>query len=259
MFISISLWNYFLSFNTIIFLSPNSGVFYSKNRWCWGNGNLVAGNIKKGISIFGVSGNYVETRRYIIQNGALCSGVSIPFYHWSEQQDGEDGDSFWEFRNISSSSYYSVTINGLTYIRLHWYEDHGSWDEDETMVIRGGIGSIVSLSSNDANGRLPGAICGDFTCKRASNEYIGLSIVLHAGTKKGDYNKVARWYPTPRVDDRSGSWQTFTYIQTGTSVNISSWFGMFTWAASLKYGDFMISCGEEFACRNLWIDTSKPI
>ena len=45
------------------------GWYYSKNRWCWGNSNLVAGNIKKGVSIFGVSGNYVETKRYIIQNG----------------------------------------------------------------------------------------------------------------------------------------------------------------------------------------------
>ena len=200
----------------------------------------------------------MEPRRYIIQNGALCSGVSIPYYHWSEQQDGEDGDSFWELKE-ALSSYYSMAINGTPYIRLHRYEDHGSWDEDETWIIRGGIGSIVSLSSNDANGRLPGAICGDFACKRASYNYIRLDIVLHAGTKKGDYNKIASWSLTPKVDNRSGSWKTFTYTQTDTSARITSWFGMFTWAASLKYGDFMISCGEEFACTNLWIDTSKPI
>ena len=234
------------------------GWYYSKNRWCWGNGNLVPWNIKKGISIFGVSGTYVETKRYIIQNGALCSGVSIPFYHWSYSEDGEDGQSDWWLKTVASG-YYNVTINGSTYIRLHTYEDHGSWDEDEKMVIRGGIGSIVSLSSNDANGRLPGAICGDFACTRASYDYIGLSIVLHAGTKKGDYNKVARWSLTPRLDKMSGSWQTFTYVQTGVSANISSWFGMSTWASALKYGDFMLICGDDFACRNLWIDTSRSI
>ena len=35
-----------------------SGWYYSKNRWCWGNGNLVAGNIKSGVSIFGVTGSW---------------------------------------------------------------------------------------------------------------------------------------------------------------------------------------------------------
>ena len=52
------------------------GWYYSKNRWCWGNGNLVAGNIKKGVSIFGVWGNYVETRRYLIKNGSLTGLLS---------------------------------------------------------------------------------------------------------------------------------------------------------------------------------------
>jgi hypothetical protein len=128
------------------------------------------------------------------------------------------------------------------------------------MVIRGGIGSIVSLSSNDVNGRLPGAICGDFAVGYASTPTIRLSIVLHAGTKKGDYNKVARWALKPNgIRGNTSSWSTFAYTQTGVSVNISSWFGMFTWASTLKYGDFMISCGEDFACRNLWIDTSKHI
>ena len=34
------------------------GWYYSKNRWCWGNGNLTSGNIKSGVSIFGVSGTW---------------------------------------------------------------------------------------------------------------------------------------------------------------------------------------------------------
>ena len=239
------------------------GWYYSKNRWCWGNANLTSGNIKSGVSIFGVNGRYVETKRYIIQNGALCSGVSIPYYHWSEQQDGEDGDSYWSLKTVSPG-YYNVTINGLTYIRLCQYEDHGSWDENENMIIRGGIGSIVSLSSNDANGRLPGAICGDFACKYVSTPRLSLYTVVHAGASKSDRIKTAAWYLTPSgTKNSTSSWTTFTYTQTGVSVSIQNGFGMYSWTSLLQYGDFMVGCGSGYApslaCHNLWIDTSKSI
>ena len=193
----------------------------------------------------------------------MCSGVSIPYYHWSEQQDGEDGDSFWSLKP-ASSGYYNVTINGLTYIRLCQYEDHGSWDENEDMIIRGGIGSIVSLSSNDVNGRLPGAICGDFACKYVSTPRLMLQTVVHAGASKNDRIKTAVWYLTPNGTKNSTStWTTFTYTQTGVSVLIQNGFGMFSWTSSLQYGDFMFGCGSGYApslaCNNLWIDTSKSI
>ena len=46
------------------------GWYYSANRWCWGNGNLVAGNIRSGVSIFGVWGT-CSTNLYLIRNGQL--------------------------------------------------------------------------------------------------------------------------------------------------------------------------------------------
>ena len=128
------------------------------------------------------------------------------------------------------------------------------------MVIRGAIGSIVSLSSNNANGRLPGAICGDFASQWVSaNGNIEVTIAVQVGTKWSDRITTARWSLAPKVGRSSGSWVTFSYVQTGVSARTSGWFGMFTNTSSLKYGDFMISAGQNFACRNLWIDTSKPI
>ena len=132
------------------------------------------------------------------------------------------------------------------------------------MVIRGAIGSIVSLSSNDGNGRLPGAICGDFACMYVSTPSIAIIIAIKVGTKYGDRIKSVTWYLTPDgVKDTSGSWKAYSYVQTGVSTWVSNWFGSFTSTASFKYGDFMITHGSGYApslaCRNLWIDTSKPI
>ena len=133
------------------------------------------------------------------------------------------------------------------------------------MVIRGGIGSIVSLSSNDVNGRLPGAICGDFACRYISTPRLMLEIIVHAGASKGDKIKSANWWLTPNgIKNTSGSWTTFSYVQTGvSSVNVYTGFGRFDYTSSLKYGDFMIYRGSGYApslaCKNLWIDTSKSI
>lgn len=52
------------------------GWYYSKNRWCYGANTLTADNIKKGVVIYGITGTWETTRRYIIQDGAatgLCT------------------------------------------------------------------------------------------------------------------------------------------------------------------------------------------
>ena len=131
------------------------------------------------------------------------------------------------------------------------------------MIIRGAIGSIVSLSSNDKNGRLPGAICGDFAGKYISVS-MSMSILVHAGASKWDRIKSVSWDLKPNgIENNSGSWATFSYVQTGVNATLYSRFGMFDWTSSLQYGDFMIRGGDGYrpnlACRNLWIDTSKSI
>ena len=55
------------------------GWYYSKNRWCWGNENLTAANIKSGVSIFGIAGS-CTTRLWLIKDGQLqkkCSYTTI--------------------------------------------------------------------------------------------------------------------------------------------------------------------------------------
>ena len=50
--------------------------------------HLVAGNIKKGVSIFGITGSYYETKRYIIQNGqntGLGSLTSVRLASWGKE------------------------------------------------------------------------------------------------------------------------------------------------------------------------------
>ena len=50
------------------------GWYYSKNRWCYGSSALIAANIKKDITIFGVKGTYEDTtKKFIIKNGQLIS------------------------------------------------------------------------------------------------------------------------------------------------------------------------------------------
>ena len=53
------------------------GWYYSKNRWCWGNGNLTSGNIRSGVSIFGVSGSWSGWVDSTIQWNAIGASTAI--------------------------------------------------------------------------------------------------------------------------------------------------------------------------------------
>ena len=129
------------------------GWYYSKNRWCWGNGNLVAGNIKKGISIFGVTGNYAETKRWLIQNGSYTSSL-ISLYAG----------------NGSIPSNTTMTYDGATWkiISSYYYDyidkDEGGWTKWNWWTV---VSSIASLCTITGNTRIGCKVHGDILCTGA--------------------------------------------------------------------------------------------
>ena len=129
------------------------GWYYSKNRWCWGNGNLVAGNIKKGVSIFGVTGNYAETKRWLIQNGSYTSSL-ISLY-------ADRG-------SIPSNT--TMTYNGATWkiISSYYYDyidkDEGGWTKWDWWTV---VSSIASLCTITGNTRIGCKVHGDILCTGA--------------------------------------------------------------------------------------------
>ena len=95
----------------------NSGWYYTQNQWCEGTSNLVAGNIKKGVSIFGITGSYYETKRYIIQNGQNTGLCTLT----------DEGSWLSGYGGASSISYNNATWKLLYYDCLTWEgEDTGS-------------------------------------------------------------------------------------------------------------------------------------
>ena len=126
------------------------GWYYSKNRWCWGNGNLVAGNIKKGISIFGVWGNYVETKRYLIQNGAyVSSAVSLHAYSGG-------------LPSTTTTTYNNATWKLISDYNYEWIDkDEGGYTSWWRWTVVSSIASLCAITSNTSIGC---KVHGDLLC-----------------------------------------------------------------------------------------------
>ena len=85
--------------------------------------HLAAGNIKKGVSIFGITGSYYETKRYIIQNGqntGLCT--LTPNGTWSKYY-------------LSGVNGTTVSYNGATWLLYNqsimtWVDNDSGYKSD---------------------------------------------------------------------------------------------------------------------------------
>jgi hypothetical protein len=245
------------------------GWYYSKNRWCWGNGNLVAGNIKKGVSIFGVWGNYVETRRMIIENGALTNLCSYGYTSNNSNVPSETiswNNATW--RLISSECWWYVD------------SDEGSSIVWQTALKISGWKKYVSTSYTVGahRGTFGFMIKGDFIAMpfngygSGSNKkgIVCLAVTIGTGISP---NMAANWYNGIIFYDNTGSScivATYTPVQFGdpNASNYVSKRNGSQYAEDNMYIDCYESSisrwghnhyGTTVYAKNLWLDTTKTM
>ena len=245
------------------------GWYYSKNRWCWGNSNLVAGNIKKGVSIFGVTGNYVETRRMLIENGAFTNLCSYAYTSTNDSVPSE-----------------TISWNNATWRRVSsecwWYVDS---DEGNSIVWQSalkisGWKKYVSTSYTvgASRGTFGFMIKGDFIAmpfngySSSSNKkgIVKLAVTIGTGISP---NMAARWYNGVTFYDDTGTScivATYTPIQFN-DPNKTSYVSEKN-ASQYAEDNMIIDCYESSVSRwghnrygtnvyakNLWLDTTKTM
>ena len=221
------------------------GWYYSKNRWCWGNGNLTAGNIKKGVSIFGVTGTYYSTQRWLIQNGAYVSSA-ISLY-------AERGG----LPSTTTTSYNNATWKLISDCNYDWVDsDEGGYTTWRRWTAVASIASLCTITSNTSIGcKVHGDIlCYGWSDSGALHKTYKWAIMFGLGnTSRKATSDYTGWAEPPWVGSvlsfsnglKYGNWHSGT---PNTSLVIDAWFNYsgnsFQWSVYAK---------------NLWLETTESV
>lgn len=251
----------------------NSGWYYTQNQWCAGTTNLAAGNIKKGVSIFGVSGNYIETKRWLIQNGTLTGLVSSDFIGLNNT-------------GTSVTNNTKKTYNGSTWLLLCCFEWYDGDSDPTTKVFRRfkNVNSIATFGKSSWKCRLHGNILTSNTGVKHSWSWSnprasiqGLWIyndgtwngeTRHTWSCQSDPLNQSGWLTMPNGAVGCGN-VTVNASKLATTViwgaaGVSAWWRWLRWTVS--DGDYLIdACFNEVSstdfywvwARDLWLETSE--
>ena len=263
MFISTSFTGLFKLINLI---HPPSSTYYSKNRWCWGNGNLTAANIKKDITIFGVKGTYEDTtKKFIIKNGQLVSTYGP--YLWFKKG------------NVSMTPGVNMSWDGAT-----WYLIYGSWEyiyNDDSVgtnyacrLAVPSINNIISVSWTTRNdGRISsfsmgGMVCGDIVCGpiggRGTCDLV-FTVAVRTSSYEGGSMISAGYWRTIKNGYNYASYNKYSMPVTDVS-GVRTSMGSKLPEKTLHIEVDMLNAFDETPdsykynvwAKNLWIDTTKP-
>ena len=221
------------------------GWYYSKNRWCWGNGNLVAGNIKKGVSIFGVWGNYVETKRYLIQNGAyVSSAVSLHAYSGG-------------LPSTTTTTYNNATWKLISDYSYEWIDkDEGGYTNWWRWTVVSSIASLCTITSNTSIGcKIHGdLLCYGWSDSGALHKTYKWTILFGLGnTSRAASSDATAWAEPPWVGSVPSFSNGLKYYRShdetpNTSLIIDAWL-----SHSGNSYNFSVYA------KNLWLETTESV
>ena len=234
-----------------------SGYYYSKNRGCYGNGNLVAGNIKKGISIFGVTGTYyVDPVKWVVQNGALCSGIGLEWV-WRYIPNDEGTDRWIHEASVSPKI---DNWQGNAYIRTS-YTPFGYDRSNNTYYFTNVGGRLFNYTGSSAsNWKIP-SFHVDWVAKGLGGSDLGIYYAF-GGSNGGFLKRVTDAIPTWNTTDAGST--SITSVSSTVSGELKQ---MTYWnCEELQSGSILIglfpagsSYTTQFGIRNLWFDTRSYI
>ena len=229
-----------------------SGYYYSKNRGCYGNGNLTAGNIKKGVSIFGVTGTWaVDPIKWVVKDGALCSGISLEYTH--DYSPNDEGTPSSEHKVGVSPTIKKVA--GNTYIYTMYSPGTNDWVMNCWYFQNVG-GRLFTYTGSSTSDWKMASLHIDWAANGNGSRNL---CIYYAFGSSGGFSKIkneAIWTWYSKTTTGSIDVTSISSTRSGVPFN-TGWSGK-----ELQNGSILIgippagsSYSTAFYIRNLWFDT----